>query len=86
MTVTAAGSKSIQLQTIDDEEEKRMPSVSGAQQAVMAIAEHDPDKLKPKNRGILRMTHKQLHEFAATPTKGLPTHVRAGKRIFKKKA
>ena len=38
----------------------------------MAIAEHDPQKLYKKNRGVLRMTHKQLHEFAATKRKGLP--------------
>jgi hypothetical protein len=38
----------------------------------MAIAEHHPEKLKGKNRGLLRMTHEQLHEFADTPEKGLP--------------
>jgi hypothetical protein len=49
-----------------------MPAISKAQQAVMAIAEHEPSKLQKKNRGVLDMTHKQLHEFAATPRKGLP--------------
>lgn len=62
-----------------------MPSVSKAEQAVMAIAEHDPDKLNPENRGVLKMSHQQLHEFASTPTKNLPKHVRAGKRIFSSK-
>jgi hypothetical protein len=81
MSVTAAGSRAVQLQTI--ERRKPMPSTSKAQQALMAIAEHEPEKLKKKNRGILRMTHKQLDEFASTPTKKLPEHVRAGKRIIK---
>ena len=49
-----------------------MPSVSKAQRTVMAIAEHDPSKLYKRNRGLLGMSHEQLHDFAATPTKGLP--------------
>ena len=43
----------------------------------MAIAEHDPSKLKKKNRGLLKMSHQQLHEFADTPEKGLPLKKRA---------
>jgi hypothetical protein len=50
-----------------------MPSVSKAQQTVMAIAEHAPEKLYKRNRGLLKMTHSQLHDFAATKRKGLPT-------------
>lgn len=38
----------------------------------MAIAEHDPEKLKKRNRGLLKMSHRQLHDFAATPESGLP--------------
>ena len=38
----------------------------------MAIAEHHPEKLHKQNRGLLEMTHQQLHEFADTPEKGLP--------------
>ena len=38
----------------------------------MAIAEHAPDKLYAKNRGLLKMSHSQLHDFAATKRKGLP--------------
>ena len=49
-----------------------MPSVSQKQQEVMAIAEHHPEKLHAKNRGLLKMSHKQLHEFASTPRKSLP--------------
>lgn len=44
----------------------------------MAIAEHDPAKLQKKNRGLLKMSHKQLHEFADTKEKGLP--MKKGKR------
>lgn len=49
-----------------------MPSVSKKQQRAMAIAEHEPNKLYGKNRGLLKMSKGQLHDFAATPTKGLP--------------
>lgn len=38
----------------------------------MAIAEHAPQKLNQANRGLLKMSHQQLHEFADTPEKGLP--------------
>jgi hypothetical protein len=49
-----------------------MPAVSKAQQQAMAIAEHAPSKLKARNRGFLKMSHSQLHDFAATSTKHLP--------------
>ena len=43
----------------------------------MAIALHHPDKLKKRNRGLLKMSKDQLHDFASTPRSGLPK--RAGK-------
>lgn len=49
-----------------------MPALSIRQRQAMAIAEHDPDKLKPRNKGLLKMTHEQLHDFAATSEAGLP--------------
>jgi hypothetical protein len=49
-----------------------MPAKSQAQRTVMAIAEHHPEKLYKRNRSLLRMTHQQLHDFAATSEKGLP--------------
>jgi hypothetical protein len=49
-----------------------MPSVSAVQQEAMAIAEHHPSKLYKRNRGLLKMTHEQLHDFASTDHKGLP--------------
>ena len=50
----------------------------------MAIAEHEPDKLYGKNRGLLKMSHSQLHDFAATPRKGLPETVPKKKNPFSK--
>jgi hypothetical protein len=49
-----------------------MPAVSKAQQRLMAIAEHDPDKVYPENTGVLKMKKSQLHDFAKTERKGLP--------------
>lgn len=49
-----------------------MPAVSKRQQIAMAIAEHHPEDLNPENRGLLKMSHEQLHDFAATPRKDLP--------------
>jgi hypothetical protein len=49
-----------------------MPATSKKQQEAMAIAEHEPEKLSSVNRGLLKMSHQQLHDFAATPRKGLP--------------
>lgn len=53
-----------------------MPSSSKAQRRLMAIAEHHPDEVYSKNKGILGMTHQQLHDFASTKEKGLPEHVK----------
>lgn len=49
-----------------------MPAVSKDQQVAMAIAEHAPGKLYKRNRGLLKMSHSQLHDFASTKRKGLP--------------
>lgn len=49
-----------------------MPAVSRAQQRLMAIAQHHPSKLYKRNRGVTKMTLRQLHDFASTPRKGLP--------------
>ncbi len=57
-----------------------MPAESQAQQAVMAIAEHSPEKLYKRNRGVLSMSKSQLHDFASTSTKKLPEHKKSSKR------
>ena len=49
-----------------------MPAKSRAQQIAMAIAEHQPQALYARNKGMLSMSQGQLHEFASTPRKGLP--------------
>jgi hypothetical protein len=51
-----------------------MPSVSQSQQIAMAIAEHEPNKLYKRNKGLLNMNHQQLHDFAATKRKDLPKY------------
>lgn len=56
-----------------------MPAVSKKQQIAMAIAEHAPDQLNEENKGLLDMSHKQLHDFASTPRKHLPTYAHARK-------
>lgn len=57
---------------VRDAEGGMMPSVSQAQQEAMAIAKNSPEKLYPRNRGLLSMSKSQLSDFAATPRKGLP--------------
>lgn len=56
-----------------------MPAVSRKQQEVMAIAEHEPQKLYKKNRGLLKMSHTQLHDFAATKGLKKQTALKRGK-------
>jgi hypothetical protein len=51
-----------------------MPATSKAQQIAAAIAEHHPDKLYARNRGLASMSKAQLHEFASTKRTGLPRH------------
>jgi hypothetical protein len=57
-----------------------MPATSQKQQIAMAIAEHAPSKLNPANRGMLKMSHSQLHDFAATPRKSLPFSAMGSKK------
>lgn len=51
-----------------------MPATSKAFRRLAAIAEHHPEQVSKKNRGVLSMGKKQLHDFAATSEKGLPEH------------
>ena len=46
-----------------------MPAVSESQRRLFAIAEHEPEKLRKKNKGLVGLSKKTLHEFAST--KGL---------------
>lgn len=49
-----------------------MPAVSRNQRIAAAIAAHHPEQLYTRNQGLLGLSLKQLHEFAATKSKGLP--------------
>jgi hypothetical protein len=49
-----------------------MPAGSTAERRAMAIAEHHPEQLYARNRGLLKMSHSQLHDFASTKERGLP--------------
>jgi hypothetical protein len=51
-----------------------MPATSQAQRTAIAIAEHSPSKLYSRNKGMLGMSHGQMHDFAATPARGLPKY------------
>jgi hypothetical protein len=63
-----------------------MPAKSKKQRRLMAIAEHHPEILKGKNKGVAKMSKGQLHDFAKTKEKGLPTKVKgAAKRKHAKK-
>jgi len=59
-----------------------MPAVSRAQRVAMAIAEHSPGELYGRNKGLLGMSHQQLHDFTSTSEKGLlkRKHVIPGQR------
>jgi len=46
-----------------------MPAKSKKQRRMMAIAEHEPEKLYERNKGALKMSKKQLSEFASTKKK-----------------
>lgn len=43
-----------------------MPATSEKQRKLFAIAEHNPGKLHKENRGLLKLSHTQLHDFAST--------------------
>ncbi len=47
----------------------------------MAIAEHHPDKVQAKNKGVLGMSKSSLHDFASTPEKHLPAKVAKVKKL-----
>jgi hypothetical protein len=55
------------------------PAVSKSQRKAMAIAEHHPEELYPENKGLLKMSKKQMHDFASTKEKGLPEKVKPKK-------
>jgi len=61
-----------------------MPATSKAQRRLMAIAEHHPEQVYSKNRGVLKMSHGQLHDFAAVKEKPLPRYAAQRQKKGKK--
>lgn len=53
-----------------------MLALSQSQQQLMAIAEHAPNKVYKRNRGVLKMSMGQLRDFAATKVTKLPKKVK----------
>lgn len=53
-----------------------MPAKSKKQRRAMAIAEHHPEQLYKRNKSLRGMTQGQLHDFASTKEKKLPTKAR----------
>ncbi len=61
-----------------------MPAKSKKQRKAMAIAEHNPEKLYARNKDMATMSKSQLHDYAKTKEKGLPTKIKkrtGGKRV-----
>jgi hypothetical protein len=57
-----------------------MPANSQAQRTLFAIAEHNPQILKGKNKALAKLPKKTLHDFAATPASALPRYKRVGEK------
>ena len=57
-----------------------MPAKSKKQRKLFAMAEHNPAKIYPRNKGVLKMSKSQLHDFAKTKEKGLPTMAKKKKK------
>ena len=49
-----------------------MPALSVKQRRLMAMAEHHPEEISSKNKGVLKMSKEELHKFASTKEKDLP--------------
>lgn len=63
-----------------------MPAKSKAQRRLMAMAEHHPEEVYAKNKGVLKMSKQQLHDYATTEEKSLPrTQKKVARREGRKK-
>jgi hypothetical protein len=60
-----------------------MPAPSVAARRAWAIAEHNPEELYDRNKGMLKATHQQQHDFASTKEKDLPQHVHKNPLSFR---
>ena len=61
-----------------------MPALSKKQRRLMAIAEHHPEEVSAKNKGVLKMSKGQLHDFASTKERGLPSSVQKASQKVQK--
>ncbi len=61
-----------------------MPAESKKQRRAMAIAEHHPEKLYKRNKGLAKMSKSDLHEFASTKEKNLPKVVSHSRTLTRK--
>ena len=53
-----------------------MPATSEKQRKMMMVAEHEPEKLYERNRGVLSMTQGQMHDFATKKKRTMGEHMR----------
>ena len=59
-----------------------MPAVSKAQQRLMAMAMHNPSRIRKANRGVLSMSQKDMEDFAKTKVKDLPEKRNSLKALY----
>lgn len=59
-----------------------MPARSQKQLTAIRIAEHQPDKLLARNKGLLSMKPADMKDFASTPAAGLPVRAPKKKRSY----
>lgn len=58
-----------------------MPAVSKKQRRAMAIAEHHPEHLYSRNKGLKQMSKSQLSDYASTKEKKLPAKKKHYSRV-----
>jgi len=58
-----------------------MPAVSRNQRIATAIAEKHPEELYERNKGMLKMSKGQLHDYASTKEKSLPKKVKKNSHL-----
>ncbi len=50
-----------------------MPAVSKKQRRLFGLALHHPEKVRPENKAVTKMSASSLRDFASTPEKNLPS-------------
>jgi len=57
-----------------------MPALSKKQRRMMAIAEHNPEKLYERNKEAKKMAKEELHKMASTKEANLPLKKKLAQR------